>query len=61
MLGPGVCCVTSEQEELLFTVICFRSMLSIGKRGKAVGITRLGKGHDDLKKELSGGESQPHC
>ena len=34
MLRLGDCCVTSEQEELLFTVICFRSMLNIDKRGK---------------------------
>ena len=61
MLRPGNCCVTSEQEELLFTVICFRSMLNIGKVVKTDGMTRLGRSHDDLKKELSGGESQPHC
>jgi len=42
VLGPGVCCVTSEQEELLFTVICFRSMLNIGKVVKTDGMTRLG-------------------
>ena len=34
VLRLGDCCVTSEQEELLFTVICFRSMLNIDKRGK---------------------------
>ena len=42
MLGPGVCCVTSEQEELLFTVILFQIYVGIGKEVKTDGMTRLG-------------------